>query len=238
MNNSTAFYTRGIAHDLKQEVIEVQQGEYLEFLVREPKIISTRRKAIVLLHGVGSNEQDLFRFSDRLPDDMYVISPRAPLVLADGKFAWYHVDFSSGKPVINSEEEIAARSVILNLLDQLSHHFQLDDIFLGGFSQGAIMSYTIGLLYPEKIKGIVALSGRVLEEIKPLVNDKRKSIRDLSVFIGHGTADNVLSATYAEEASRYLNSLGAQVTYRNYPIGHQVNNDLLSDLSTWLKATK
>jgi phospholipase/carboxylesterase len=237
MNNSTAFYTRGIAHDLKQEVSKVQQGEYLEFLVREPKIISARRKAIILLHGVGSNEQDLFRFADRLPDDMYVISPRAPLVLADGKFAWYHVDFSSGKPVINAEEEIAARSVILNLLDQLSHHFQLDDIFLGGFSQGAIMSYTIGLLYPEKIKGIVALSGRVLEEIKPLVN-KGKSIQDLTVFIGHGTADNVLSATYAEEASKYFNTLGAQVAYRNYPIGHQVNNDLLSDLSRWLSTTK
>ncbi|HSB92447.1 MAG TPA: hypothetical protein VLC28_04985, partial [Flavitalea sp.] len=54
-------------------------GNYLEFLVREPKGNPAKRRAVVLLHGVGSNEQDLFQFADVLPADCYIISPRAPL---------------------------------------------------------------------------------------------------------------------------------------------------------------
>lgn len=233
MNESTTnmhFETGG-------DTVSHQQGSYLEFLIREPKVVSPKRRALVLLHGVGSNEQDLFRFADLLPEDLYVISPRAPLVFVADRFGWYHVDFSSGKPVINSQEEMEARSVILNLVDQLYEHFRLDELFLGGFSQGAIMSYTVALLNPGKITGIIALSGRLLEEIKPLIRPDR-SVRSLKVFIGHGILDNMLPVGYAREAKNYLSSIGVNFSYHEYPSGHTISNELIADVSAWLKSCK
>jgi phospholipase/carboxylesterase len=233
MKELTTFFDAGSGH----EVLGQQHGNYLEFLIREPKLPSSKRRAIVLLHGVGSNEQDLFRYADLLPGDMYVISPRAPLDFGHGKFGWYHVDFSSGKPVINSQEEIAARSVILNLIDQLYEHFELDELFLGGFSQGAIMSYTVGLLNPGRITGIIALSGRLLDEVKPLISNN-PSLKSLNVFIGHGILDNMLPVSYSREAGKYISSLGINILSKEYPSGHTISKELFTDLSDWLNAVK
>ena len=233
MKEPTTYYDGGTGH----EVLSEQNGNYLEFLIREPKVTSSKRRAIVLLHGVGSNEQDLFRYADLLPGDLYVISPRGPLDFGAGKFGWYHVDFSTGRPVINSQEEIAARSVILNLVDQLYEHFELDELFLGGFSQGAIMSNTVGLLNPGLITGIIALSGRLLEEVKPLVVDD-SSLKSLKVFIGHDILDNMLPVSYSREAENYISSLGINVFYKEYPAGHTICNELIADLSDWLNSLR
>ncbi|HSB94597.1 MAG TPA: hypothetical protein VLC28_15850, partial [Flavitalea sp.] len=185
----------------------------------------------------GSNEQDLFQFADVLPADCYIISPRAPLVLGSDRFGWYHVDFSSGKPVINSREELDARLVILSLIDQLYEHFQLDELFLGGFSQGAIMSYTVGLLNADRVTGIIALSGRLLEEIKPMIPQDH-SLQSLPVFIAHGISDNTLPVAYAREAKAYLSALGMDISYHEYPTGHTISNELIKDLTGWLDSRK
>src|SRR5436190_18070577 len=66
----------------------------LHYLVREPKIKSGPKKAIILLHGVGSNEKDLFSLADQLPDDFLVICPRGQFTLGPGRYAWFNVDFS------------------------------------------------------------------------------------------------------------------------------------------------
>jgi len=233
MKETTTFFDMGSG----SEVMSPQHGNYLEFLIREPKLSAPKRRAIVLLHGVGSNEQDLFRYADLLPADLYVISPRGPLDFGAGKFGWYHVDFSSGKPVINSQEEIAARSIILNLVDQLYEHFQLDELFLGGFSQGAIMSYTVGLLNPGKITGIIGLSGRLLDEVKPLISEE-PSLKSLNVFIGHGILDNMLPVSYSREAGKFISSLGINVLSKEYASGHTISNELIADLSDWLNSRK
>ena len=75
----------------------------LKYLIREPKIKSKNTPAILLLHGVGSNEHDLFSFANQLPDRYLVISARAPISLGSNSFAWYQVNFSTGKPIYNFE---------------------------------------------------------------------------------------------------------------------------------------
>ncbi len=71
----------------------------LTYLVREPKVSADKPPLLILLHGVGSNEKDLFSFATHLPDKFRIISARAPIELGPSSFAWYQVDFSSGKPV-------------------------------------------------------------------------------------------------------------------------------------------
>ena len=209
----------------------------LQYLIREPKVKSDKRKGIILLHGVGSNEKDLFGLANYLPDDFCVISARGPFALGGERFAWYNVDFSTGKPVYVARQEEASREIISEFVRQIKLEYMLNDIYLGGFSQGAIMSYSIGLTQPKSVRGIVALSGRLLLEIQPLVK-KSDELSNLSVFVAHGTKDQTLGIAYAREANTYLKQLGVDLTYSEYENGHQISESVLKDLRQWLVSKK
>jgi phospholipase/carboxylesterase len=219
---------------IKKTISATSDSLVLQHLVREPQVKSLKNKAIILLHGVGSNEKDLFRISNELPDDAYVISPRGQFTLSSGRYAWHNVDFSTGKPIINAEQAASSRKIIRTFINQIKQKFNVDEVYLGGFSQGAIMSYSIGLTYPSEVQGIIALSGRILNEVKPLVK-KDNYLHQLKVLVAHGVQDNTLPIHYARDAKDYLESLGVQLTYHEYPIGHQINNDVLQDLNDWLR---
>lgn len=207
----------------------------LKYLVRQPKIQTGKPPVIILLHGVGSNEKDLFTFADQLPDNYLVISVRAPYTLSKGSYTWYQVDFSNGKPVINSEQEKKSRNTIIQFITELKNDFSFDEkqVYLGGFSQGAIMAYSVGLTRPDLVNGIVIMSGRLLEEVKPLIAPQEKSGK-LKVLISHGINDQILGIHYARESVAYLKGLNINPTCKEYPEGHGINNEMLSDLVKWL----
>ena len=208
----------------------------LHYLVREPKIKSEHPSVLLLLHGVGSNEEDLFSFAFQLPKKYLIISARAPIKLDGNSYAWFEVDFSTGKPVFSFQQEEISRATLIKFISQIKEKFAVNssEIYLCGFSQGAIMSYSIGLTRPDLIKGIAAMSGRLLEEIKPLVASKDK-LQQLKIFISHGTNDNTLSINYARQSASYLNLLNLNPTYKEYQEGHGINSQMLADLINWLK---
>jgi len=218
---------------IKETINRPADNMVLQYLVREPKLKSAKTKAIILLHGVGSNEKDLFSLANQLPDNFLIISARGPFTLAEGRYAWYNVDFSSGKPVFDVQQELSSRELIEKFVKQVKQKYDVDEIYLGGFSQGAIMSYSIGLTSPANIQGIICLSGRLLEEVKPLVV-KNNDLQQLKVFIAHGIQDNTLPIHYAREAKTYLENLQVQLSYHEYEMGHQLNASVLNDMNKWL----
>jgi phospholipase/carboxylesterase len=211
-----------------------ESNSSLEYLIREPKKASAKHKAIILLHGVGSNEQDLFGLASRLPDDFYVISARGPITLVAGSYAWYEVDFSSGKPLFNPAQEEKSRKLIIDFIKQMKVKYGIDEMYVGGFSQGAIMSFSIGLPHPDLVKGIVGLSGRVLTEIRPAVHTGAE-LSGLRVMIAHGTADGTLPVAYAREAKEYLQKLNVNLTYHEYSMAHQINEQVIADVYRFLE---
>lgn len=208
----------------------------LEYLVRKPKVSIENPPLLILLHGVGSNEEDLFSLSNYLPESLLVVSVRGPLILGTGSYGWYEVLFTTGQPKINLEQEAESRKLLLQFLEYLKTNYQFDEsnVWIGGFSQGAIMSYSIGLLHPEKVKGIIALSGRLLEENKIQVKVSEK-VLDKKIFISHGTNDRVLSVEYARSVKGYLESIGLHPHYQEYEEGHSINREMLKDLIQWLE---
>ncbi|WP_229216994.1 alpha/beta hydrolase [Dyadobacter luteus] len=206
----------------------------LQYLIKEPEKKGIKGKAIILLHGVGSNEKDLFTLADYLPEDFYIISVRAPFPMGAERYAWYQVDFSTGKPVYNTQQEQQSRKMIQDFIVQVKQKYDLEQVYLGGFSQGAIMSFSIGLTDPGSVKGIVALSGRLLEEIKPFAAQKDE-LKKLQVFIAHGKQDRTLDVAYAREAKTYLHQLGIEPTYSEFEGGHQVTADVIQELKIWLQ---
>jgi len=214
---------------------KLQDDLGLNYLVKPAATAAGKKKTLILLHGVGSNEQDLFSLAQLMPDNYLVISPRGPVTLGEGRYAWYQVDFSSGAPVINAQQEEKSRALILDFVRQVKQQYAVEEVYLGGFSQGAIMSYSIGLTHPKEISGVLSFSGRILQEIRPHVVED-DALKQLAVFIAHGTQDHTLPVHYAREAKAYLEQLGVQLSYHELEMGHQINNQVLAETLAWLKA--
>lgn len=208
----------------------------LDYLVREPKIAIENPPLLIMLHGYGSNEHDLFSFANELPDELLIVSAKAPLTLMPNSHAWYtiHLDNIEGK-FSDIPEAIKARDIIAQFIDELKTTYKVDanNTFLLGFSQGTILSYAVALNYPEKVQHIVALSGYINDELSPETFDDTK-YTNLDFFISHGTVDQVLPLEWAQNAPPFLNNLGIQNSYKEYPVGHGVAPQNFYDLKEWI----
>jgi phospholipase/carboxylesterase len=192
---------------------------------------------LLLLHGIGSNEEDLFALAPALPPTCLVVSLRGRLMLQQGAYAWFHAEFLPDGIVINADEEKESREALLKVIDEAVEAYGADPehVYLMGFSQGAIMSLSIMLTHPEKIAAVVAMSGRVLDEVKPEAVAPEK-LEGFPVVIAHGVADEVIPIRYARAALEYLHPLKVKLFYREYGMGHTVTEDSLTDILEWLNA--
>ncbi len=213
----------------------------LEYLVRQPKTtpkdIGAKPPLLILLHGYGSNEQDLFSFAEELPDELLIISARAPLSMSFGSYAWYtiHLDATDGK-FSDIPEAIKARDIIANFIDEVKTNFEVDtnNVFLLGFSQGTILSYAVALNYPEKVQHVIALSGYINPELLPqnLVKDNYKNV---DFYISHGSVDQVLPVDWGRKAAPFLNELDIKNSYQEYPVGHGVAPQNFHSFKVWIE---
>jgi len=211
----------------------------LHYLVREPKIKGDKNPLLLLLHGYGSNEEDLFSFASELPDEYYVVSARAPYGLPPYGHAWYAINFDADENKFSDLDQARlSRDLVLRFIDELVAELPIDakDITLVGFSQGCILSYAAALSRPDKIRRVVAMSGYLN---KDLLADGYQSndFKKLSFFISHGTADQVIPVEWARKAKPELDALGIESVYREYPVGHGVAPQNFYDLLSWLRDT-
>ena len=208
----------------------------LKYKVRLPQAELSHPPLLILLHGVGSNEDDLFKFADHLPAGLIVVSARAPYTLDQNRYAWYQVDFSSGKPVINAEQAEKSLAVLKLFINQLAERYQADParVYLAGFSQGAIMSYSAAFTYPEKLAGIAAFSGRILDEVKPSFQ-LSPALKNLEIFISHGIHDPMLPVNYAREAKELIEGYQLHLSYHEYENGHTIDAAVYTDFLGWLR---
>jgi len=209
----------------------------LEYRIRQPKIKLKNPPLLILLHGYGSNEDDLFSFSEELPDDFLIISARAPLTLGFGSYAWYTINFNNDSDKFSDIPE-AKKSLALidNFIDEIIEKYEInqDNIFLLGFSQGTILSTAFALNHPNKIKHVVALSGYVNEK---LLHDSvfTNDYLNLDFFVSHGSVDQVIPVEWARKTPAFLNSIGVKNVYQEYPVGHGVAPQNFFDLKKWLE---
>jgi phospholipase/carboxylesterase len=190
---------------------------------------------LILHHGRGTSEQDLIGLADLLDPEkrLRVVSPRAPLQLPGSPgYHWYLVP-RVGYP--DPETFAAARAALAELHDELWEESGLgpERTVLGGFSMGAVMSYTMGLSATRPaVAGILAFSGFVptVEGWEPALADRTET----QAFISHGRRDPVIGIDFAERARELLTEGGLDVTYRESDLGHQIDPAHLREASAWL----
>ena len=152
----------------------------LEFVTRKPKNNKSKPPLLIMLHGYGSDENDLFSFAEELPDELFIISVRAPLSMGFGSYAWYTIHLDQGSDRFSDIPEAKyALKLIDTFIEEVTGAYDIDqkNIFLMGFSQGAILSIAYALNHPDKIHYVTALSGYVNQELiqKPFETEAFKN---------------------------------------------------------------
>jgi phospholipase/carboxylesterase len=193
--------------------------------------------ALVLFHGRGTSENDLFPLLEALDPEgrLAGVTPRAPLSLPPGGAHWYvvrHVGFPDRGTFDASFEQAAA--FVDSLPDLVD--VPLERTVLGGFSQGAVMSYALAF-GPGRPRpaAVLAMSG-----FMPTVEGFELDLTRLDgypVAITHGELDPIIEVGFGRDARERLEGAGAEVRYREAPIGHQIEPAWLPDLTEWLRGT-
>jgi phospholipase/carboxylesterase len=191
--------------------------------------------ALVLFHGRGTDENDLFPLLDALDPERRLVgvTPRGPLSLPAGGAHWYVLGELGYPP---PDTFLPSYRMGGALLDELAAEtgIALEGTVLGGFSQGAVMSYALGLgADRQRPAGIIALSG-FLPTVEGFELDLERPLPPIA--IGHGTYDPVIGVEWGRRAKDLLERAGADVLYRESPLPHTVDPAFLGELQPWLVA--
>jgi phospholipase/carboxylesterase len=190
--------------------------------------------ALVLFHGRGADENDLFPLLDLLDPERRLVgaTPRGPLSLPPGGAHWYVLG-GIGTPeatTFHTSYDAASEWLERFLAEQ---GIGYDRLVLGGFSQGGVMSYALGLgAGRPRPAGIVALSS-FMPTVDGLELDLTLPLPP--VAIGHGTLDNVIAVEWGRRAQAVLEEAGADVLYRETPMFHQIDPEFMRDVTGWLR---
>ena len=192
--------------------------------------------AVFVLHGRGADEEDLLPIAQRLPGDRHVVSLRAPDRLRGG-YTWYELDLSAGglhQSQPDSDDFRRSLDLASESIDAAVDRFDLDPDRLGllGFSQGAITSLSLLFEDPDRYAWTVALHGYLAASHAGL---EPEGIEGKPVFIGAGSADEIIPADRAEAAAERLRAAGADVTFEVYDGPHGVIPGELDDVVAFVE---
>jgi phospholipase/carboxylesterase len=191
--------------------------------------------ALVLFHGRGADELDLFPLLDVLDPERRLlgVTPRGPLSLPPGGAHWYVIRELGFPDPATFRPTFALASEWLDGLAE-SSGVPPERTILGGFSQGAVMTYALGLAAGRpRPAGLIALSG-FMPAVEGLELDLESEPRP--VAIGHGTYDAVIGVEWGRRAREALEAAGFAVTYRESRLPHAIDPRFLAELQGWVGA--
>lgn len=214
------------------------EGHGLRGLIVEPDEYDADREypLLVLLHGFGSSMTDLTGLIPAIGRTEYLyVCPNAPISLDLGGgqvgYAWANLYGDSYE-----REAEAAEESLMDFLEEVEDWYGVRQgrIILGGFSQGGMMAYRVGLPRPETFAGLFALSARVMAP-----DGLRRQLppyRDQPIFMSHGTQDTMIPVEEGRESYRLLRAWGYAPEYREYEMGHQIMQEVIDDLAGWFNS--
>ena len=212
----------------------------LYHITRPAKDSTKKAPVIIMLHGFGSDENDLFSFAEELPDDYFIISAKAPFPMQPYGNAWYaiYLDGNNAKH-IDKEQAISSRNKIVNFIDEVIANYPVDpnNVTLLGFSQGTILSLATALSYPNKVKNVIALSGYIDESLLT-EGYKDNDFLNLNIYSSHGSVDQVIPVEWARKTKPFLDNLKIENCYSEYPVGHGVAPQNFYSLKKWLEENR
>ena len=213
------------------------QGKTLKYLAIEPDGYDPNRRypMIILLHGFGSHMGDLADLTPEINSTGYVyICPNAPLAVQLGPgmvgYAWTPPG-GAGSP----EDAQNADEMLATLFEEVMEQYQVEpgNIILGGFSQGGMMTYRVGLTAPDTFRGLLVLSARVSDP--DALRAQLPTERTQPIFISHGLVDEMISIEDGQKSLAFLEFEGYKPEYHEYNMGHAIIQEVLDDIVPWVQ---
>ena len=209
----------------------------LSFLHRPADPSVTDPWLLVLMHGVGSNEADLFGLAPHVPENFHVISLRAPYVMGPSAYGWFEFTVGpQGERTINEAQEAASRETVAQTLAAASHQFNVppERIVAGGFSQGGIMALSLLLTQPQLIHGAMVMHSRLLPQVLPSLAPVA-ALEGKHLWLSHGTNDRVIPLAAAHAIRDLADTLPIELAYAEYPSAHEIIQEELAEAVEWLE---
>lgn len=191
---------------------------------------------VILMHGVGSNEDSLLGLAGFIPENISVVTVRSPLTMAPGAYSAFSVNFTTDGPKIDAAAAESSRQKLLRFIPELQQRYGLvaEQTLIAGFSQGGIMSASLALTAPKSIRGFAILSGRILPEIGPLIAPT-EDLKHLSALVVHGQDDDRLPYFWAEKSATLLQERGVPFHLLHYKMSHEITREVATDFAEWVR---
>jgi phospholipase/carboxylesterase len=209
----------------------------LTYRIKAARSGQGKAPCLILLHGVGANELGFIELARQMDPRLVVVLARGPLEFGPMQFGWFQVSFTPNGPAINAAQAELSRQKLIGFIGQLPQAHDIDParIWIAGFSQGGIMSASVGLSAPDKVAGFGILSGRILPEVLPAVRPG-PALAKVRAFVSHGVQDQKLGIHFARNAKEVLDGFGVPLQYQEYEAGHTLNTAMAGDFTRWLDA--
>ena len=190
-------------------------------------------RLLLMIHGLTGDENSMWVFARDLPEDDWIVAPRAPHAAEPGGYSWRRSDpESNGRPSL----EMLRPSVdaLLRLVDEYSLSIGVDtgQFDVVGFSQGAAMANLLAILHPQRVRRVGVLAGFVPAGTEALV--RARPLAGKKIFVAHGSLDEMVPVDRARASIGLLEQAGAQVTYCEEEVGHKVGLGCLRALRSYL----
>ena len=201
--------------------------------------------AVIWLHGLGASGEDFVPIVPELnlPKDLAVRfvfphAPQIPVTINAGYVmpAWYDI-LSLAKDARQVDlVGIEQSRVQINALieREKSRGIPADHIVIAGFSQGGAMAYSVGLTYPERLAGVMALSAYI-PSVEGLASQRSLANQSTPIFVAHGTQDPVVGLALGQQAVSWLQQEAYSVEWHTYPMQHQVCWEQIQQIGVWLR---
>jgi phospholipase/carboxylesterase len=203
-----------------------------------PRAASARPPLLLLLHGIGADEEDLLPLAGLVDPRFLVLAVRAPHEAEPMGHRWYRIDWSVSPPRADAAEIVASRDLLARFVEEASAAYGADPArtFLLGFSQGAIMALALLQARPDLVRGVVAHSGRLVR-LPGQADAAPESLARAEVLVLHGGRDDVVPVAQGRKIHEVLSrALGARATYREFEtLGHGISDESARAAAAWLE---
>lgn len=191
---------------------------------------------LLLLHGWATYRGPLFELTQGFDARLGIVAAQAPVRMGPSAYRWF--DFQrtpDSGPIINDIEEERSLASLLAFVDALVAEKAPSRLYLLGHSQGGTMALSVALRRPPKLAGCININGRLLQK-RRVASEGATLLSGLSFFCGHGSNNDIVPLALGRATRQWLEGMGAEMTSREYPIGHEITPEALADASAWLSA--
>jgi len=208
----------------------VQNDFYYE--VKTPDNYDENKKypLLIAFHGIGHHEEFAWINFGGVTDEFIVVGVRGNLEYKNG-YAYYLLE-DFGKPDMDTFDDCMKKmpEFVTGIIEE--YPVDKDHVYLGGFSQGAILSNTLAMLMGDTINGIVSMNGYVPEFLEERYGTE--NVEHLDIFLSVGKEDEIFPPEIGRKNEAYFKGKGADVTYTTYDTAHQIGERNKEDIARWL----